>query len=228
LTVTEIAQAANLPLSTTHRLVHELVAWGVLHRCDNARFEIVQWPHPGGCGDCGPDLRALAAPTVEDLSAVTRNDVRLGLLDGLRVSYVEKTHRGQPALGVLGRRDASGARDGARRPRAAQRAEPIPASRSATAAARFTENLAALARPADRPPVDLSATTTRPPTHVANGSGAGVADGPREPDLGLPTRVARIELGASAVWSEQLAPSAYSFAASRASSTVSHYSSRSA
>jgi predicted transcriptional regulator len=28
LTVTEIAQVANLPLSTTHRLVHELAAWG--------------------------------------------------------------------------------------------------------------------------------------------------------------------------------------------------------
>jgi predicted transcriptional regulator len=30
LTVTEISQAANLPLSTTHRLVHELAAWGIL------------------------------------------------------------------------------------------------------------------------------------------------------------------------------------------------------
>jgi DNA-binding IclR family transcriptional regulator len=96
LTVTEIAQVANLPLSTTHRLVHELAAWGVLHRGDHARFEVVQQPLSGGCGDCGPDLRALVAPTVVDLSAVTRNDIRLGLLDGLRVSYVEKTHGSQP------------------------------------------------------------------------------------------------------------------------------------
>jgi hypothetical protein len=46
------------------------------------------------------------------------------------------------------------------------------------AAARVTENFAALARPARRPPLELSATATRPPHHVANGSPAGVADGP--------------------------------------------------
>jgi DNA-binding IclR family transcriptional regulator len=96
LTVTEVAQVASLPLSTTHRLVHELAAWGVLHRCGDARFEIAQRPYRGCCADCRPDLRALAAPTVEDLCAATRNDIRLGLLDGLRVSYVEKTHGSQP------------------------------------------------------------------------------------------------------------------------------------
>ncbi len=95
LTVTEISQAANLPLSTTHRLVHELAAWGVLHRGAHARFEIVQRPLPD-CGDCGPDLRALAAPTVEDLSAATRSDIRLGRLYGFRVFYVEKTDGSHP------------------------------------------------------------------------------------------------------------------------------------
>jgi hypothetical protein len=112
LTVTEISQAANLPLSTTHRLVHELAAWGVLHRGAHARFEIVQRPLPG-CGDCGPDLRALAAPTVEDLSAATRSDIRLGRLCGFRVLCGED-RREPAALGVLGRRNAPGARHGAR------------------------------------------------------------------------------------------------------------------
>ena len=44
----------------------------------------------------GPDLRELAAPTVDDLYAVTKNDVRLGVLDGPRVSYVEKTDGSRP------------------------------------------------------------------------------------------------------------------------------------
>jgi hypothetical protein len=50
------------------------------------------------------------------------------------------------------------------RPRPAQRAEPAPTGRSATAAACVAENAAALARPAGRPPVDLPATTTGPAT----------------------------------------------------------------
>ena len=41
LTVTEIAQVADLPLSTVHRLAHELAAWGILHRRDDGRFEAV-------------------------------------------------------------------------------------------------------------------------------------------------------------------------------------------
>ena len=77
------------------------------------------------------------------------------------------------------------------RPRAAQRPEPAPAGQSAPAAARVTENPAALARPAGRPPLELSATTTWPPNHVANGSGAGVADGPGEPTVGVPTHPRR-------------------------------------
>ena len=46
------------------------------------------------------------------------------------------------------------------RPRPAQRVAPAATDRSAPAAARFTPNTAALARPTGRPPLDLSATTT--------------------------------------------------------------------
>jgi DNA-binding IclR family transcriptional regulator len=96
LTVTEIAQVADLPLSTVHRLAHELAAWGILHRRDDGRFEAVLCSRSGSSGDWPPDLRASAAPTIEDLGAVTRSDVRLGVLDGLRVSYVEKTDGSRP------------------------------------------------------------------------------------------------------------------------------------
>jgi DNA-binding IclR family transcriptional regulator len=95
LTVTEIAHVADLPLSTVHRLAHELAAWGILHRRDDGRFEAVLCTRSGH-GDWPPDLRALAAPTVDDLYTVTKNDVRLGVLDGPRVSYVEKTDGSRP------------------------------------------------------------------------------------------------------------------------------------
>ena len=48
-------------------------------------------------------------------------------------------------------------------------------------------DLAALARPPRRPPLDSPQTTTGPAAHAAADPGAGAADGRREPDLRLPT-----------------------------------------
>jgi IclR family transcriptional regulator, acetate operon repressor len=96
LTVTEIAQVSDLPLSTAHRLVHELAAWGILHRGDDARYRVAPLSHTCDCGERPWGLRAVAAPVVEDLSAVTGSDVRLGVLDGHRVRYAEKAHGRQP------------------------------------------------------------------------------------------------------------------------------------
>ena len=39
-TLTEISEASGLPLSTTHRLIAELVAWDGLHRGADGRYEI--------------------------------------------------------------------------------------------------------------------------------------------------------------------------------------------
>ena len=96
LTITEVAQITDLPLSTTHRLVHELAAWGILARGDDARYRIVLPSISCGCRDCPPGLRRVAAPAIQDLSAATKSDVRLGVLDGLQVMYVEKGYGGQP------------------------------------------------------------------------------------------------------------------------------------
>ena len=54
LTITEVAQVADLPLSTVHRLVHELAAWGILSRRDDARYQIVLPSIACGCRDCPP------------------------------------------------------------------------------------------------------------------------------------------------------------------------------
>jgi len=96
LTVTEIAQVADLPLSTTHRLVHELAGWGVLHRGDDARYEITTLSPSCPGTDRPSGLHAMAAPVVEDLSGLVHSDVRLGVLDGLRVRYAEKAFGCRP------------------------------------------------------------------------------------------------------------------------------------
>src|ERR671912_274492 len=45
--------------------------------------------------------------------------------------------------------------------------------------------------PVGPPPLDLPATTTRPPTHPTADPRADTPDGPREPHLGLPTHPRR-------------------------------------
>jgi hypothetical protein len=71
------------------------------------------------------------------------------------------------------------------RPRHTQRAEQVAAYPAAPTAAGLAPNLAALAPPARRPPLDLPAPTTRPTTHRSADPSSGAADGPREPRLGL-------------------------------------------
>jgi DNA-binding IclR family transcriptional regulator len=89
--LTEIARLAGLPVSTAHRLVAELAAGGVVERTDDAHYR------------AGPSLKVIgnratqasglperARRVMEDLSAATRADVRLGVLDGFSVAYIEK------------------------------------------------------------------------------------------------------------------------------------------
>ena len=71
------------------------------------------------------------------------------------------------------------------RPGRPQRPQQAAARGSAPVATGVAQNPAALARPTRRPPLDLPATTTRPPTHPTADPGPGVADGRRESHLEL-------------------------------------------
>jgi hypothetical protein len=53
---------------------------------------------------------------------------------------------------------------------------------------RLTPNASALARPAGRPPLDLPATTPRSTARRPADPGAGAADGPGEPTMGVSTQ----------------------------------------
>jgi DNA-binding IclR family transcriptional regulator len=96
LTATELALAAELPLSTAHRILTELVGWEVLHRDPDGRSCLAPAAGARGVGLCPLRLREAAAPTVTDLTAVTRRAVRFGFLRGARVSYIEKLTEMQP------------------------------------------------------------------------------------------------------------------------------------
>jgi DNA-binding IclR family transcriptional regulator len=89
--LTEIARLAGLPISTAHRLVAELAAWGVLERTDDAHYRAgVPLKVIGSHAAQASSLNERARRVMEDVSAATRSNVRLGVLDGLQVAFTEK------------------------------------------------------------------------------------------------------------------------------------------
>ncbi len=91
LTLSELAARADLPLTTTHRLVKELVDGDALVRRDDGTYVVGSrlW-------DLGPlatvhvELRQVASPFLQDLFAATRDTVHLAVRDGAQTLYVDR------------------------------------------------------------------------------------------------------------------------------------------
>lgn len=89
--LTALARRAGLPLSTAHRLVGELAAWGALERGDDGLYRIgLRLWEVGALAPRSLGLRESAMPFLEDLYEVTRQNVQLAVLDGTEVVYVER------------------------------------------------------------------------------------------------------------------------------------------
>lgn len=102
--LTEIARLAGLPVSTAHRLATELAAWGVLQRTEDGCYRVgLPLRQIGTRAAHAPSLSERAPRVMEDLSAATRTDVRLGRLDvsggTAEVSFVEKATGHRPVSG---------------------------------------------------------------------------------------------------------------------------------
>jgi DNA-binding IclR family transcriptional regulator len=90
LSLSEISRRSGLSLSTTHRLVHELLSWGALERDQNGCYSIgLRLLELAALAPRGLDLREAAFPVLDDLHHRTRGNVHLAVLDGLEVVYVE-------------------------------------------------------------------------------------------------------------------------------------------
>ena len=97
--LSEIARFAGLPMSTSHRLVTELVAAGALERAPNGHYcvgprlratAVNAGPHP-------PSVHELARLTVDDLAAACgRGTARFGVLDSGKVAFIEKADEDRP------------------------------------------------------------------------------------------------------------------------------------
>jgi DNA-binding IclR family transcriptional regulator len=91
LTLSEVAERSGTPLTTTHRLLAELVAWGALARRPDGRYEIGRklWDL-GLLAPVQLELRQVAAPFLLDVHTATRDTVHLAVREGLRALYVER------------------------------------------------------------------------------------------------------------------------------------------
>lgn len=99
--LTEIATAASLPLSTTHRLVAELVAWQGLTRGADGNYEIGRriWDL-GALAAVSRELREAAGPFMQDLAATTGENVHVAVLDGTSALYIDRI-AGKKAVPVV-------------------------------------------------------------------------------------------------------------------------------
>jgi DNA-binding IclR family transcriptional regulator len=91
LSLSDLAERADLPLSTAHRLVGELVAWGALERDANGRYtvglrlwEVAQ--------NAGRYLRDTAHPHLQDLFSLTHETAHIAIRDGREALYIDRIY----------------------------------------------------------------------------------------------------------------------------------------
>jgi DNA-binding IclR family transcriptional regulator len=95
--LTEIARLAGLPISTAHRLTAELASWRLLERTEMGSYRAGLLLRTIGTVDaCPPSIAERGPCVLDDLAATTKCRARLGVLDGLDVSYIEKVPGPKP------------------------------------------------------------------------------------------------------------------------------------
>lgn len=91
LALSDISRSVDVPLSTAHRLIAELCAWGALERGDDGRYRVgLRIWELGALAPRGLGLREAALPFMEDLYEVTHENVQLAVRDDAEVVFVER------------------------------------------------------------------------------------------------------------------------------------------
>lgn len=103
LTLSEISRGAAVSLTTTHRIVADLLAWHALERGDDGRYQVgLRLFETAALSPRGLPLREIAMPAMEDLYEATHENVQLAVREELEVVYVERL-AGRGAVPVLTR-----------------------------------------------------------------------------------------------------------------------------
>jgi DNA-binding IclR family transcriptional regulator len=91
LTLSELADRADLPVATAHRLAAELVAGGALQRRDDGKYFVGRLVWSAGLlAPVEGRLRQVAEPFLHDVYAATLATVHLAVRDGDEVLYLER------------------------------------------------------------------------------------------------------------------------------------------
>lgn len=103
LPLSTLARRAELPLTTAHRLIRELVAWGALDRRPDGAYVVGRrlWD-VGLLAPVSRELRDLALPFLQDLSAATGENAHLAVRDGTSALFVERIS-GPGAVAIVSR-----------------------------------------------------------------------------------------------------------------------------
>ncbi len=103
LSLSEVARRTGLPLTTTHRLVGELVSRHFLERDESGRYQIgLRLWELASHAPRSVGLRESALPIMEDLYEATHENVQLAIIDGTDAVYVERI-AGRDSVQVLTR-----------------------------------------------------------------------------------------------------------------------------
>ena len=91
LTLTQIAEATSVPLSTTHRLVGEMVGWGALDRDEHGRYHVGLrlWEVAQSAGQ---QLHDAARPFLQDLFSLTQETSHLAIREGYEALYIDRVY----------------------------------------------------------------------------------------------------------------------------------------
>jgi DNA-binding IclR family transcriptional regulator len=91
MSLTQIAESADLALPTAYRLATELVEWGALQRDEAGRYgiglrlwEVAQ--------NAGRQLRDAARPHLQDLFSLTQETAHLAIREGHEALYIERVY----------------------------------------------------------------------------------------------------------------------------------------
>jgi DNA-binding IclR family transcriptional regulator len=103
LTLSDLADRCRFPVSTTHRIVTELVSWGALERGTDGRYALgLRLWELGSLAPRALGLRQCAMPVLEDLYEATHENVQLCVLEGQEIVFIERIS-GRQAVGVMSR-----------------------------------------------------------------------------------------------------------------------------
>jgi len=107
LSLSEIARRSRLSLTTAHRVVAELAAWGALNRLPSGDYVVGRriWDL-GLLAPAETGLRETASPFLHDLYGATLATVHLAVRDGTEVLYLDRLagHASVPVVSQIGSR----------------------------------------------------------------------------------------------------------------------------